>query len=203
MFASALDWPGWSRAGRDQDKALEALATAGPRYAMVASVAGVPFPAAQAFEVVERLPGSGSTEFGVPGAIGARDLEPLDAAEAERMCTLVQACWAVFDSIVAGSPAELRKGPRGGGRDRDKIVEHVLMAEVAYAVKLGLRLSPVKYGDAAAVSTFRQTVVETLQCPVAPDTSPPKGRWPARYAARRIAWHVLDHGWEIEDRASA
>ena len=28
----------------------------------------------------------------------------------------------------------------------------------------------------------------------------PKG-WPHRYAARRIAWHVLDHAWEMEDRA--
>jgi hypothetical protein len=24
--------------------------------------------------------------------------------------------------------------------------------------------------------------------------------WPQPYAARRIAWHVLDHAWEIEDR---
>jgi hypothetical protein len=33
------------------------------------------------------------------------------------------------------------------------------------------------------------------------DGSPlaPKG-WPARYAARRIAWHVIDHLWEMEDR---
>jgi hypothetical protein len=25
--------------------------------------------------------------------------------------------------------------------------------------------------------------------------------WPARYGARRIAWHALDHAWEIQDRA--
>ena len=30
----------------------------------------------------------------------------------------------------------------------------------------------------------------------------PRGgiRWPARYFARRVAWHELDHAWEIEDR---
>jgi len=32
--------------------------------------------------------------------------------------------------------------------------------------------------------------------------SPPRSeRWPARYAIRRIAWHVLDHAWEIEDKS--
>ena len=25
--------------------------------------------------------------------------------------------------------------------------------------------------------------------------------WLPRYAARRIAWHVLDHAWEIEDKS--
>jgi hypothetical protein len=31
----------------------------------------------------------------------------------------------------------------------------------------------------------------------------PRGgvRWTARYYVRRSAWHVLDHAWEIEDRA--
>jgi hypothetical protein len=33
------------------------------------------------------------------------------------------------------------------------------------------------------------------------DGSPFAGRkWTARYAAHRIAWHALDHAWEIEDR---
>ena len=26
-------------------------------------------------------------------------------------------------------------------------------------------------------------------------------KWPWRYVVRRIAWHVLDHAWEIEDRS--
>ena len=34
------------------------------------------------------------------------------------------------------------------------------------------------------------------------DGSPLAGRkWPARYAARRIAWHALDHAREMEDRS--
>ena len=37
--------------------------------------------------------------------------------------------------------------------------------------------------------------------PEAPLKAPGK-RWPPRYAARRIAWHALDHAWEIEDRST-
>ena len=24
--------------------------------------------------------------------------------------------------------------------------------------------------------------------------------WPVRYAIRRMAWHVLDHAWEMQDK---
>jgi hypothetical protein len=202
-FATGLDWPGWCRAGRDAAGALEALAAAAPRYALVAREAGEAFPLERVarFDVVEELPGSGNTEFGVPSAIGPHDLSALKPAEAKRLGRLLTGAWTVFDRVVAGAPAELRKGPRGGGRDRDKIVDHVLGAEVTiYAAKLGLRLSPLAYTDTAAVAAFRTLIVDTLVAAAGPSQAPPKGRWPARYAARRIAWHVLDHAWEIEDR---
>jgi hypothetical protein len=202
VFASALDWPGWCRAGRDEQKALEALATAAPRYAVVAREAGLSFPTrlASEFDVAERLPGSASTDFGVPGAIAEHDSEPLKKSEAERLVGLVSACWPVFDRVVAAAPSELRKGPRGGGRDRDKMVEHVLGAEVAYASKLGLRLHAPDYADKAALSAFRDAMLGALLAAVGPAHPVVKGRWPPRYAARRIAWHALDHAWEMEDR---
>jgi hypothetical protein len=38
----------------------------------------------------------------------------------------------------------------------------------------------------------------------ASDGSPLADRkWTQRYAARRIAWHALDHAWEMEDRSKA
>jgi len=203
-FAAALDWPGWCRSGRDADRALAALALAAPRYAVVAGEAGVRFgPMPEAFEVVERLPGSASTDFGVPGAIAAHEYAALTRAEAERLARLLAACWSVFDRVVAGAPATLRKGPRGGGRDRDKMVEHVLMAEGAYASRLGLRLSVPAPADAAAVAAFRQALLATVPAAVGPAQPVVKGRWPPRYAARRIAWHLLDHAWEIEDRSES
>lgn len=202
VFACALDWPGWCRSGRDEATALGALAVAAPRYAVVAEEAGVAFPAetADAFEVVERLAGSATTDFGAPAAVATRDMEPLTLDDAERLAALVAACWVFFDRVVSTAPAALSKGPRGGGRDRDAIVEHVLAAEVAYARKIGIRQREPALADSSAISTLRAAILEGLR--MARDGRPvvEKG-WPVRYAARRIAWHVLDHAWEIEDRS--
>jgi len=202
VFACSLDWPGWCRSGRNAAQALLALGAAAPRYALVASEAGIAFPdrAGEAFDVVERVPGSASTDFGAPGAIASGDLAPLTAAEARRLAALVAAAWTVFDRVVAGAPPELRKGPRGGGRDRDAVVGHVLEAEASYARKLGLRHRPPSARDAGAVSALRAAIVDTLRHARTGAPVVAKG-WPPRYAARRIAWHALDHAWEIEDRS--
>jgi len=150
--------------------------------------------------VVERLPGTATTAFGAPDVVFAMDARPTDAADGERLATLVRAAWAVLDKVAAIAAAELRKGPRGGGRDRDAIVAHVVAAESAYARRIGLRLREPDPGDVGAVAAIRAAITDVLARPT--DGGPiPGGRWPARYAVRRIAWHVLDHAWEIEDRA--
>ena len=200
-FACALEWPGWARAGKTEDLAIQALADYAPRYAPVAATAGVRWPAALDFDVVERLPGSGSTDFGVLDKPPAADTTKITALVAGRQASLLMASWALFDEIVANAPAALRKGPRGGGRDRDKIVDHVVEAEASYARVLGIREDP-KTSDLspAAVARRRERVIEVLSA--ASDGAPliEKG-WPARYALRRFAWHVLDHAWEIEDKS--
>ena len=202
VFASALAWPGWSRSGRSEEAAVEALAAYAPRFSPVAGRAGLTMPAVAgpaAIAVVERVTGNASTEFGVPGLAAAADREPLDVDAAERLARLVAAAWSQFDEIAAVAPAALRKGPRGGGRDRDKIVGHVLDAEGAYVRKLGLRTPAPAPGDRVAVEAHRAAILEVLGRPT--DGSPAVDNgWLVPYAARRIAWHVLDHGWEIEDR---
>lgn len=203
VFACALDWPGWCRSGREQAGALEALAAYSPRYAAVAKEARMPFPSqsAEDFEIVERVPGSATTDFGAPGEAVARDRQPITGKDAARLAALVRASWTVFDRVVAKAPASLRKGPRGGGRDRDVMVDHVLGAEVAYARKVGLRLAQPARGDTAAISAERSALAEALQTAAGKKAPTEKG-WPAPYAARRIAWHVLDHAWEMEDRST-
>ena len=203
-FASALDWPGWSRSGKTEELALEALRAAAPRYAAVAREAAEPFTEdandADAYEVVERTDGGAGTEFGVPSSITKLDRRRLTRAEAEREARLVEAAWTVLADVAASAPAELRKGPRGGGRDRDKMVRHVIDADWAYAREIGIRIKQPDPPDDATVKELRAAMLEVLRQPT--DGSPLADRkWTARYAARRIAWHALDHAWEMEDRS--
>jgi len=198
-FATAVDWPGWSRSGKTEELALAALADYAPRYAVVAVEAGLPFEPGD-YEVVERTGGAGGTDFGVPSAITDLDRRAVDAAEAQRQTRLVEAAWTVFARVAAGAPEELRKGPRGGGRDRDKMVGHVIEAEGAYAREMGIKMTQPDPADPAAIALLRTAMTSVLREPS--DGSALAGRkWTTRYASRRIAWHALDHAWEMEDRS--
>lgn len=199
VFACSLAWPGWCRSGADEEAALATLAAYGSRYAPVAARAGLAFSPTPRLEVVDRVPGSATTDFGAPGAVPGADRSAPSAATARRTAALVRAAWDVFDQVGAGAPAVLRKGPRGGGRDRDAMIEHVVEAERTYARKIGVRHPPA-HGDPAKVADLRAEVAEVLAgAHRAP--APPEAGWPLPYAARRIAWHALDHAWEMEDRS--
>ncbi len=195
VFVSALDWPGWARSGKTEEAAVETLLAYAPRYAAVARVAGVTFPAKGVdLDVVDRVAGDASTQFGIPAIIVEADRERVTAATARRLASVVEAAWTVFDRVAADAPPTLRKGPRGGGRDTAKIVRHVTEADDGYARVLGIKL------PADAVTERRRAVLDVLGQPS--DGTPIAGRkWPLRYAARRTAWHALDHAWEIEDRS--
>jgi hypothetical protein len=197
-FAKAIDWPGWARSSKTAELALAALEAAADRYALVADEAGEPF-APNGYDVVEETDGGSGTEFGVPSVVTELDRRPVTASDATRLAGLVAAAWTIFDRVVAGAPAELRKGPRGGGRDRDKIVGHVTESDWYYAREMGVRERQPDSADRAAIDAMRAAVLEILGRPS--DGAPLAGRkWPPRYAAARIAWHALDHAWEIEDR---
>jgi len=200
VFACAVDWPGWCRSAKTEEEALEALADYDPRYRVVAKAAKLTFPksAASSFDVVERIKGNATTDFGAPGVIPKLAKDALTKAQAERRAALVEASWKEFASVVKGAPASLRKGPRGGGRDRDKIVAHVADAEFAYARKFGVRHK--QSADPKAVTAMRSDLLAALRA-ARGDGMPADGTWPARYTAHRVAWHVLDHAWEIEDRS--
>lgn len=202
-FASAADWTGWSRSGKTEEAALEALAAYAPRYAAIVAADKHPFPATATvadLEIVERNPGSAGTDYGVPSRPTSHDARPTDAAEAGRLADVVRAAWAFFDRTAAAAPEELRKGPRGGGRNTSKVISHVMEADRAYAEVMGIKVKEFSAGDRPAVEAMREAMLEVLRA--ARDGKPLAGRrWPARYAAHRIAWHALDHAWEIEDRS--
>ena len=195
VFASAADWPGWSRMGKDEAGALANLAAYAPRYAPVAKLAQIEFPSGELdFDVVERSTGNATTDFGAPGVPTKDEAKPLTKAQTERMVSLVEACWKYLDQVRAKAPQSLRKGPRGGGRDRDKMFDHVLGAEMEYAKAIGTRLKQPDGKDAAAVRAFRRAILDSFGNPNRVE------KWPVAYAARRTAWHTLDHAWEMEDR---
>ena len=210
-FASAVEWPGWCRGGRDAEAAVTALAEYGARYAPVAAAAGIRFEAptnAAGLQIVEEAEGDATTDFGAPGIVMDADHEPVDDDQSRRLLALLRASWAAFDDVAARHHgAELQKGPRGGGREVEGIVDHVLGADAGYLSMLGGRW---KRDEDAPLdqewARLRDTVAEVWALRLAGETPPrvprptSKPLWPLRYFARRSAWHALDHAWEIEDR---
>jgi hypothetical protein len=201
VFAGALEWPGWCRSGRDEGSALEALLAYAPRYAAVLKGRRLGFSAPSDLRVVERQPGDATTDFGAPSAVPSVDAEPMTEADLRRAQTALRACWRALDAAAdAATGRELRMGPRGGGRELDGIVEHVVGADAGYLRMIGIKPSR---GQEAGPEPVREAILAGLRTVVRDGVAPsPRGgkRWTPRYFVRRSAWHVLDHAWEIEDR---
>jgi hypothetical protein len=200
-FAGSLEWPGWCRSGRDEPSALEALLSYAPRYVVALKGTRLGFEALGDLRVVERLRGDATTDFGAPGIAPSADAEPMTEADLRRAQTVFRACWRAFDAAAdEATDKELRKGPRGGGRELDGIVEHVVGSDAGY-----LRMIGAKPGreQEAGPEPMREAILAGLAAAVRDGVPPsPRGgkRWTPRYFLRRSAWHVLDHAWEIEDR---
>ncbi len=209
VFAGALDWPGWCRSARHVDDALEALLAYGARYAEVLEGSGVRFtPPARlsTFDVVERMKGDATTDFGAPSIAPKADAMSVDRRWLTRQRKILQACWKAFDRAAEQVTGPLAKGQRGGGREVDAIVAHVVGAEASYARMIGAKTAEYDGADADVALEERAIVVEALERAVTEGIpAGPRGgkRWSAPYFVRRAAWHVLDHAWEIEDRSSA
>jgi hypothetical protein len=208
VFAAAVEWPGWCRAGRDEGDALASLVAYGQRYVQAAGSAarGLRLPKdVSGLKVVERLKGNATTDFGAPGIAPSSDAKPVSDADLKRLETLQRACWTAFDGAArAAASAVLRRGPRGGGRDLDAIVAHVLDADAAYLSGLGGAYHAP--AGANAMKQMRRDFLQTLRARAGGEvpvfTRRKSAPWTPRYAVRRSAWHALDHAWEIEDRAA-
>jgi hypothetical protein len=201
--ACAFDWPGWDRSGKTEDDALRVLEAYRPRYASVAALAGLrdTFAMAGELAVVERVDGIGMTDYyGVSGRAAGPEQQAMSEAECERKIALLRAAWTTFDDVASWVSAELRKGPRGGGRDRDEIIRHANAAEIEeYAKKVGVRTAPDAWRDPEALRAHREGVCTGIRESNArgPSAGP---WWTVQFFIRRCAWHMLDHAWEMEDR---
>lgn len=209
VFAVSTQWPGWCRFEKDEESAIQKLLEYGPRYEKIAKKGDLEFAMAESasdLKVIHRVAGNITTDFGAPAQIIAEDWDGIQNPELKRLKRVMKAAWEVFDEVVeAAGGNDLRKGPRGGGRDLDKIVTHVVEAEEAYLKKLGWKWKTVK-GETMAqrTSRLRKEVMLGVDASAAGDipSEGPRGgkRWPLRFFVRRLVWHVVDHAWEIEDR---
>jgi hypothetical protein len=201
--ACAFDWSGWDRSAKTEEDALRVLESYRPRYATVAALAGLSdeFGAAGDLAVVERLEGIGMTDYyGLSGRAAGPEQDQMTEPECERKLALLRATWTYFDEVAARASPELRKGPRGGGRERDEIIRHVNGAEIAeFATKVGVRtpldarLNPDELR--AHRDAFFAAIRETNARGAAAGSW-----WTVQFLIRRCAWHMLDHAWEMEDK---
>ncbi len=202
VVAVAPDWPGLERGAKTDEAAIERLLAYVPRYAAVTKLAGTEaaFASPTAAEVVERYAGTGSTDFwGISFAFSSFDRQAMSGEDMERELTLLRACWAFFDQVRSRVSAELQRGPRGGGKDRDRIVRHVIATEQDWTKKFGVR-APVRDGKLAGeeLDAHREAFCNSIRALHS------QGRmartWPLRYLIRHAAYHTLDHAWEMEDK---
>lgn len=204
VVAIAPDWPGLERGAKTEEEAVAMLRSYIPRYSPVAKLAGLDttFNLIEDVDVVEQYPGTGSTDFrGISFAFSSIDNQEISAEELERELILLQACWAFFDDVRKRVSAEMQKGPRGGGRDRDQIVGHTFATEQDWAKKVGV-LTP----DGAMLTNEGLKTHREAYCQAIRDfhsegkTAGKVAKWPLRFLIRHTAFHTMDHAWEMEDK---
>ena len=201
VVAVAPDWPGLARGAKTEEAAVERLLAYVPRYAPVAKLAGLESALATVpvVEVVERYPGTGSTDFwGISFAFSSIDRQVLSDEALERQLRLLRASWAFFDEVRGRVSAELRRGPRGGGRDRDQIVRHIFANEQDWAKGLGVITPDEAMLTDEGMNAHRDAYGNAIRAFHAQGKMARK--WPLPYLIRHTAFHTLDHVWEMEDK---
>lgn len=202
--AFAIDWPGWSRGAKSAELALATLEAYRVRYRPVAELAGMggEFEAAGPLDILEERVGTGSTDFwGISFSPSATEQGPMSDADLERAIALLRACWAFFDGVAARVSPEMRKGPRGGGRDRDRIIRHTIRTESEdFAKQVGLRIPEGAALTPAGLQDHRAAYVEAMRAYNAGAVPRRMRSWTLPFLIRHSAFHTLDHAWEMEDK---
>ena len=202
--AFSLDWPGWNRGEKTAELALETLEAYRARYRPIADLAGMAreFDAAGPLEVVEDRVGPGSVDFwGISFSASSTEHGPLSDAEFDRKIKLLRASWAFFDSVAARVSPEMRKGPRGGGRDRDRIVRHTIRTESEdFAKQVGLRIPEEAALSPEGLRQHRESYVAAMRAYDAGEVAKLMRSWTLPFLIRHSAFHTLDHAWEMEDK---
>jgi hypothetical protein len=125
----------------------------------------------------------------------------MDEAQLERGIALLRACWAFFDGVAARVSAEMRKGPRGGGRDRDRIISHAVRVESEdFARQVGLRIPEEAALTPDGLRQHREAYVAAMRAYNVGQITKRMRSWNLPFLIRHSAFHTLDHAWEMEDK---
>jgi hypothetical protein len=124
----------------------------------------------------------------------------MDNDDFDRKITLLRACWEYFDNVAARVSPEMRKGPRGGGRDRDRIISHTIRNESEeFAKQVGLRIPERAAMTPEGLRTHRKSYIEAMRAYNAGEGRRMRS-WTLAFLIRHSAFHVMDHAWEMEDK---
>jgi hypothetical protein len=203
VVAFAIDWPGWSRGAKTPEVALATLESYRERYRPVALAAGLAdeFDGSGRLDVIEDRVGTGSTDFwGISFSPSSSEPDPMDDTELDRKIELLRACWSFFDDMAARVSPEMRKGPRGGGRDRDQIIRHTIRTESEdFAKRIGLRVPEEAALSAKGLLEFREAYVAAMRAYNAGEGKRMRS-WTLPFLIRHSAYHMMDHAWEMADK---
>jgi hypothetical protein len=113
----------------------------------------------------------------------------------------MRACWQFFDEVRSRVSAEMQRGPRGGGRDRERIVRHTFAAELDWAQKLDIRTPLEEMLTGGGLNAHRDAYCNAIRdYHFQGKLAGKMAKWPLRYLIRHTAYHTLDHAWEMEDK---
>ncbi|MCY7419638.1 MAG: hypothetical protein LH650_14330 [Chloroflexi bacterium] len=202
IVVGAMDWPGLDRWGTSEDAAIEKLWAYRARYAAVAERASMTdqLSRASTVDVIERVPGSSSTDFwGIAHVPSVIEAEALPPAALQRRLDLLRACWETFDDVADRVSAELRPAGRTAGRSREQIIRHVYGSEPGqFSRKVEVRTPLETVLTLDGLALHREAYLDALRAYNADGR--PARTWPIQFLIRRTAQHVMDHAWELEDR---
>ena len=130
------------------------------------------------FEVVDRVDGDATTDFGAPGKAAAPDREPLASGEPERLAALLETSWLALDAALEAVPEAERIAKPEVGRSALTMWLHVGRAERAYLSPL---LTQLKALEVEGSATFK-----------APRVSDPATPEQVRARSRRVPRRAAD-----------
>jgi hypothetical protein len=208
VLAGSVDWPGWVGMGESEAEALIALFEAADRYAAVMHAAQIDFniPVSRHdFDLLETVNGGFATDFGGPHVSPHTDSTTVSEEDYMKLQSLLMACWQAFDAAVASSEGRDLLPPKAGvALDVYGIINHVIKNDQSDLERLGwahrFRNYPNPLDELRDIreSTLRAMTRATFG--EIPQIGLTGEIWTVRYFVRKLAWHTLDHAWEIEDR---